>query len=77
MRSLHGRQWPGGRILHGGGVYARGEDAGRARAKERGVRRLKHISYSTKEGEGAATVPNRPLMAMAAGPALMAFKEAA
>jgi hypothetical protein len=41
------------------------------------VRRLKHISYSTREGEGAATVPNRPLMAMAAGPALMAFKEAA
>jgi hypothetical protein len=57
MRSLHGRQWPDGRGLHGGGVCARGEDAGRARAKERGARGLKHNSYSTREGEGAATGP--------------------
>jgi hypothetical protein len=55
MRSLHGRQWPGGRGLHGGGVCAREEDAGHARAKERDARGLKHVSYSTREGEGAAT----------------------
>jgi hypothetical protein len=47
-------------------VCAREEDAGRARAKERGARGLKHVSYSTREGEGAATVPNRPLMARGA-----------
>jgi hypothetical protein len=67
MRSLHGRQWPGSRGLHSGGVCARGEDAGRARTKERGARGLKHISYSTREGEGAATGPIGHSMAMAAG----------
>jgi hypothetical protein len=66
MRSLHDRQWPGGRGLHGGGVCAREEDAGRARAKERDARGLKHVSYRTREGEGATTVPNRPLMARGA-----------
>jgi hypothetical protein len=57
MRSLLGRQWPGDTGLHGGGMCARGEDAGRAQAKEWGARGLKHNSYSTREGEGAATGP--------------------
>jgi hypothetical protein len=39
----------------------------------KGVRGIKHISYSTREGEGAATGPIGHSMAMAAG-GFKAFK---
>jgi hypothetical protein len=43
----------------------------------KGVRQgLYHEFYRAREEEGVATGANWPSMAMAAGPALMAFKEA-
>jgi hypothetical protein len=43
---------------------------------EKGAYELVLVFYRAREGEGVATGANWPLMAMAADPALMAFKEA-
>jgi hypothetical protein len=41
---------------------------------ERARQELDHGFYRVREGEGVATVSNRPLMALAAGPVMKAFK---
>jgi hypothetical protein len=56
------------------GLHERGEDVGHARARERGARGLKLGFHWAREGEGVATGANWPLMALAAGPVLMALK---
>jgi hypothetical protein len=56
------------------GLHERGEDAGHARARERGARGRKLGFYREREGEGVATEANWPLMDMAADPVLMALK---
>jgi hypothetical protein len=49
---------------------------GRERVWKRCAQGLDHCFYRAREGEGAATGANWPLMAMEASPALKAFKGA-
>jgi hypothetical protein len=52
----------------------RGERSRVCTGVERARQELDHGFYRVREGEGVATVPNRPLMAMAVGPVMKAFK---
>jgi hypothetical protein len=52
----------------------RGERCRVCTGAERARQELDHGFYRVREGEGVATVPNRPLMAMAADPVMKAFK---
>jgi hypothetical protein len=52
----------------------RGERCRVCTGEKRARQELDHGFYRVREREGVATVPNRPLMAMAAGPVMKAFK---
>jgi hypothetical protein len=70
-----GRRWRGGR-LHGGGACAKVERCGACTGAEKGVRKARSCLYRLGKRRGSGVRANWPSMAMAAGPALMAFKEA-
>jgi hypothetical protein len=71
-----GRRWRGGR-LHGGGACAKVERCGACTGAEKGVRKARACLYRLGRRRGSGVRANWPSLAMAASPALMAFKEAA